>query len=235
MTFTGKNTNLIFNENMLIWSLPYKISLSTSTVYTTVSQWVCVLIRGSQRLPGIPDTPQGPFSDSVQNKAQVFGFLPKQASRLSLRKEPCASEPSTPESSPLSLNPVFSSCLTLSPLSLRIQPCCLNSVKELYLLVIRILNANPIIGAPPAFNLVKALSPHHILDLNLVPYSVLTPVGSSEFKPKSHLSCFPPSHLPACSLDLLLLSQSCLTRFSLLAEGGAGGALLTYLGVLIQS
>ena len=45
-------------------------------------------------------------------------------------------------------------------------------------MIFLILNSNPIACAPQ-FNFVKSLSPDHILDLNLYPSSVLTPVGLS--------------------------------------------------------
>lgn len=58
MIFNGGNTNLGFTTNMPILSLPYKNSLSTWTVCSSISQLACMLIRDSQRLPGILGAPQ---------------------------------------------------------------------------------------------------------------------------------------------------------------------------------
>lgn len=68
MIFTAGNTNLGFNANTPIWSLPYKNSLSIWTPCTTSLQLVCMLIRDYQRLPGVQGTPQGLFPDSAQSK-----------------------------------------------------------------------------------------------------------------------------------------------------------------------
>lgn len=58
MIFNGGNTNLGFTTNMPLLSLPYKNSLSTWTVCSSIFQLACMLIRDSQRLPGILGAPQ---------------------------------------------------------------------------------------------------------------------------------------------------------------------------------